>query len=345
MSYGINPSAWGVIFPVPSQIVDKHIRLAGAAQLKALLWVLRHANEPLDIEEMAKAIGQKTADAVDALQYWVETGILINDDKKTEQSKITENKNQQNQEEEKPSIIEKEKEPSRRPSPPELPVIKPSHSQILARAKESPDIAYLFNEAQVKLGRTIGYDGQCTLLMMHDQYGLPIEVILMILSYAASVGKISFSYIGKMGQNWFEKEIDTIEKAEEEINHLDNITRLWQEIARGTGISTPRPTAKQSEYIVDWVNRLKFDVEMIILAYEQMANNCHRLSFPYMDKVLKNWHSKGIKTPEDAEKEDRSRKKQQEKNQSSGKSASYDLDEFNNRSVHEPILYEKRNKK
>ena len=199
MSYGINPSAWGVIFPVPSQIVDKHIRLAGAAQLKALLWVLRHANEPLDIEEMAKAIGQKTADAVDALQYWVETGILINDDKKTEQSKITENKNQQNQEEEKPSIIEKEKEPSRRPSPPELPVIKPSHSQILARAKESPDIAYLFNEAQVKLGRTIGYDGQCTLLMMHDQYGLPIEVILMILSYAASVGKISFSYIGKMG--------------------------------------------------------------------------------------------------------------------------------------------------
>ena len=96
-----------------------------------------------------------------------------------------------------------------------IPLSKPTSDQIACRLMEEPALRLLYAEAQQKLGRTIGYDGQSTLLMIHDQYGLPVEVILMILEYAASQGKTSMAYIAKMGRDWGEREIDTLEKAEE----------------------------------------------------------------------------------------------------------------------------------
>ena len=105
--------------------------------------------------------------------------------------------------------------------------LKPTSDQIACRLMEEPALRLLYAEAQQKLGRTIGYDGQSTLLMIHDQYGLPVEVILMILEYAASQGKTSMAYIAKMGRDWGEREIDTLEKAEEQLTRLRTGQSLW----------------------------------------------------------------------------------------------------------------------
>lgn len=375
MSYKIHPSAWGAVFPVPSQIVDKHIRLAGATQLKALLWLLRHASDTVNIEELSAAIGQKPADTIDALQYWLENGIIATDDstaedgpkrrkddvkttpveKESKESKESkENKESKDvaapktptdQEQEKELDKDKDKEKDKPKTLPALPVAKPSYEQILARAKESPEIKYLFSEAQMKLGRTIGYDAQCTLLMMHDQYGLPVEVILMILEYAVSVNKIAYSYISGIGRDWGEKEIDTIEKADEQITSLRTVNSLWKKFSAMAGLTNPRPTAAQVPYLRSWGTAMRYDVEMIYLAYEQMANHCQKLSLPYMDKVLKTWYNAGIKTPEDVEKAGKERTAQKSKGKGKGGAdASYGLDDFKHSSLHDPIVYEKRKK-
>ena len=41
----------------------------------------------------------------------------------------------------------------------------------------------------MKLGRTIGTGDQSSLILLHDYYGLPIEVILCICEYAGTKGK------------------------------------------------------------------------------------------------------------------------------------------------------------
>ncbi|HZK39634.1 MAG TPA: DnaD domain protein [Clostridia bacterium] len=360
MSYKIHPSAWGAVFPVPSQIVDKHIRLAGATQLKALLWLLRHASDTVTIEELSAAIGQKPADTVDALQYWLENGIIAADDTPTEvdvKDNTKSTKSDAKQASEGKDAVaqttpakeqkkkDKDKDKPKAKSLPALPVTKPNYEQILARAKESPEIKFLFSEAQVKLGRTIGYEAQCALLMMHDQYGLPVEVILMILEYAVSVNKIAYSYIASIGRDWGEKEIDTIDKADEQITALRTVNTLWKKFSAMAGLTNPRPTAAQVPYIRSWGKDMGYDAEMIFLAYEQMANHCQRLSLPYMDKVLKTWHNAGIKTPEDVEKANqaRSAKKVKQTNKA-GADASYGLDDFKHSSLHDPIVYEKRKK-
>lgn len=285
----INPSKWNKSFAVPSEVVDDYIRLAGSVQLKVLLWLMRHSSNEKSVDEMSKDIGVSVPDCNDALTFWKETGILISCDGEAVIVKKEEIK------EEKKSVEEKKLLP-------EIEVVKPTVEQIVARGDESEEVRFLFNEAQLRLGKTIGHDGQAVLLMMHDAYGLPVEVIVTIIEYCVSVGKTSTSYIAKIGKDWGEREIDTLEKADEVISELKASDEMWGEFRLRTGISTPRPTSAQMKYLNRWKNEYGFSMDMIFLAYEETANNIQKMSFPYMDKVLKNWFTEGLRTPRDVAK-------------------------------------------
>lgn len=340
MSYSVNPSTFKSIFVVPTDIVDKHIRLANEHQLKVLLWIFRTSPDNPDIEEMCKALKINITDATDYLQYWIENGILSSDgeivfspptaepEKKTVEPKVNKTESTVSSEE------------THLPS-------KPSSAEILTRLEESPEIGHLFNEAQVKLGKTIGYDGQCTLLLIHDHYGLPVEVIFMMIDYCVSVGKTNYSYLQAVGKDWGLREIDTLEKAAEQITILRNTNSTWKEFAIAAGLSSTRPTPKQLEIVRQWSEDFKYDLEMIMCAYETMIDTTGKYHINYLNKVLVSWHENGYKTPEDVEKgkKDFQESKKAPKKQTKSGAASYDLDEFKERSLHSELKYERKKKK
>lgn len=318
MSYKFNPAVLGSMFAVPTQVTDNYIKLASASQLKTLLWICRHISEPIDASVISKEIGYKEGDVADALTVIAGWGVIADDGFSAPV------------EPPKPTVIE---EPTKQLI--EIEASKPTGEQIAARCKESPEILAMFSDVEKMLGKTLGNDSRSILLMMHDHYGLPIEVIYMLVDYCKSVGKSGFSYISKVGKTWGEKEIDTIEKADEQIKQLNSCNKLWSEFATMAGIQNPRPSSSQSAYLRTWSIELKFGVEMIFLAYEEMLNHSSKISFPYMNKILMNWHSKGVKTPEDIDREKeeyRSKKAPQKKS-----SASYDIDEFNHRAAELPV--------
>lgn len=334
MEFSINPQMmFGLSFSVPAVVTDKHLKLAGAAQIKVLLWLLRHAAENPTTDELCKALNMKRADAIDAMQYWVECGIVLEKGKAPAPA-------------EEPAYAAPVKENTPIEHKPEIAHTRPTAEQVLKRTKESPEIQFLFNEAQKKLGKTIGYDSQSTLLMIHDFYGLPVEVLLMLIEYCVSIGKNSLGYISKAAKTWSEKEIDSIEKADEQIHLLKRCDGTWKKLCELTGISTPRPTASQSSFLAHWTNELKFDIDMIYLAYEEMANHTDKISFPYMNKVLENWHDQGITCAAQAEEAGRQRTEKKQKpaakKKQQGYEASYDIDEFDRRSQTAPLVYKKK---
>ena len=273
MSYSVNTKLFKSIFAVPTDIVDKHIRLATGDQLKVLLWILRNDTDNPDIKTMCEALKMNESDASDYLQYWVLTGVLS-----TEETEDVPVKKKESESVKKP-VINPEKEIE------DVTPSKPSLSELTKRSEESPEIEHLFNEAQSLLGSTFGYNTQCTLLMVHDHYGLPVEVIFMMLDYCVSVGKTNSSYILAVGKDWGVREIDTLDKAAEQITILRNSNSIWKELAIHAGFSNSRPTVKQSEYIRRWIHEWKFNSDMIIPAYEEMINHTGKLSFSYMDKI------------------------------------------------------------
>lgn len=336
MSYLVNPGAWQKMFAVPSEIVDKHIRLAGSLQLKVLLVILRYSAEGIDAEKISEILKTDKADVSDAMHYWAENGILFEsgeapkafpepEKRETAAAAAAETKKEE---------LPKRAEPQRKMP---LPEIKPDIEQIASRCEECPELRYLYSEAQIKLGRTIGYDGQASLLMLHDNYGLPVEVILMIIGYCMSIDKKAMSYILKVGKSWAEKEIDTLEKAESEIARLSAMKTLWVKFKSLTGIPNPLPTAKQRDYLVKWNTVWGFSCDMIYLAYEEMVDHTEKISFPYMDKILESWRENGITTPQLVmkAKQERAQNTNNKKTASkpSGSQPSYDVDEFIKRAM------------
>lgn len=340
MAYHISPEAWQHMFPIPADIVDNHIRLAGALQLKVLLVLFRYSAEGADAEKIAQILKTDPADVRDAMHYWAENGILLEDGAAAENKAVPMPKAS----EQAKAAVHQEVKPEPKASPSKvnifapLPEIKPDLEQIASRCDECPELRYLYSEAQSKLGRTIGYDGQASLLMLHDNCGLPVEVILMLIGYCVSIDKRNMNYILKVGKGWAEKDIDTLEKAESEIERLTSQKNLWNRFKALTGITTPRPSSKQSEFLYKWSEEWGFSCDMIYLAYEEMIDHTPKQSFPYMDRILENWKESGITTPQllmknRQEREQSKNAKNQPKNTQPNNAPSYDVDEFIKRAM------------
>lgn len=308
MNYYINPLAFTGIFAVPNSVVDDNIRLASALQLKTLLYMLRHSSEGrISTEDLSKAIGYGEEDINDALIFWEERGLVVKDGSAPAAPvSVTKAEAPEVKETPVPAPVQSTRKVE------EIPVTKPNHEQVAARLQESEELRLLFTEAQNILGKTVGYDGQSTLIMMHDSYGLPVEVILMAIEYNKNKGKTGFASISKTAREWSELEIDSIEGAIEYIEAHNIVDEAWHKLRSMTEITNKNPTQKQKRFLTAWLKEYGFSTDMIYFAYEEAIDNTGKISFEYMDKVLQNWYKNAVKTPQDIQRE--KMKWQQQKN-------------------------------
>lgn len=76
MNLSVNCGVWNSIFAIPCDVVDKHIKLAGSAQLKVLLFILRYAGQNISTDKIAQALSMNELDVKDSMQYWIETKVI-----------------------------------------------------------------------------------------------------------------------------------------------------------------------------------------------------------------------------------------------------------------------------
>lgn len=298
MNLKLDLGIFNSVFVVPSSVVDDHIKLAGSVQLKVLLYVLRYAGKNLSVDDIAGALSLSCADVKDAMQYWIENNLIknlpiINAD--TKNSNYTDKKEEESKKnsESNDDISIRKKVVSMRPDP----------KFVAERINGSNEIKFLMQEAQVVLSRPISNSDAATLLMFHDVDGLPIDVILMLLQYAVSVGKCNMRYIEKVAMAWSEEEINTIEKAEEKIKCLEKSRISWRKVQKILGLDGRAPTQKEIEASNRWVNEWKFSEDLIKEAYDRCVNLKGKYILNYIDSILKRWKETGIFTLEQANNE------------------------------------------
>lgn len=341
----MNLGAWNAVFAVPSVVVDKHIKLAGAAQLKVLLWTLRHAGEPFETEDIATALSMHPADVHDSMQYWIETGLIV------EQSNALRPANAAPAASAAPTApaaarssppaeakaAAPEPPAEHRPRPLSRPQ-KPDSLYVSKRIAECSDLASMVQEAQMILGKTISNGDCATLIMLHDNDGLPADVILMLLQYAVSIGKSNMRYIEKVGVSWAEEEIDSHEKAERKIRRLGEMRQAWRQVEQVVGLEQRSPSAKEAEAASRWVCEWSFSPEMIRLAYDRCVDAKGKYIVGYMDSILRRWQSEGIKTPQQAMAEQRPKTRA---SAGGGYAPSYDIEAYERTSIFDDYHNEK----
>lgn len=294
MNYYINPASLSAVFTVPACVADRHLKLANGDHLKVLLYIMRNMASDNTPEEISSALDIPVYDVNEALLYWADAGILLPKDSSPAVAK------------------EKKKAVSR--------VEKPGRGDVARRGAEDPKIRYLLSETQLKLGRNLKSNETSTLVWLYDDEGLDVSVILMIVQYASAHNRANIRFIETTAVDWINRGIDSIAAADEELRRMAVGEKAWGTVASAFGLERRKPSKKETELSMLWVDEWKLSKEMLAAAYEACIDSKSKFSMPYIAKILENWHAKGYKTPADIEQKP---KKTQENNY-----GAYDIELF-----------------
>jgi len=201
--------------------------------------------------------------------------------------------------------------PARRAPGPSLPIPEPADEPPEYNARDivergDPVFTAVVNEAQKVLGHALSTPDLKKLFGIYDYLRLPPEVIMMLLNYcvAASKGRLpSMRYIEKEAYVWANREILTLEQAEEYIAKSRALAEKSAKTAEVLGIRGRELTATERRYITSWLE-MGFGEDLIEMAYDRTVTNTGGLKWSYLNSILKSWQEKGLFTPADVREKD-----------------------------------------
>ncbi len=301
MGYKINLGSWGSVFAVPSDVVDKYIKIAGGSSVKVLLYFLRHSGEDIGLSQAAEALCMKDEDVSDALIFWEQQGLLQSaDDGYIPAAAANVQKTANYEQTAVPKTDNAVQLAAMRSAALRSPEFSPK--QIADTIRCDDKIDHLFKVCEKMYGRPLKHAEQNALVTITDDIGMPAEVALMLVDYCFSVGRTSPAYMKTVAADWVEKDVITLSAAEEYVCRLQSAHSAENTVKSLFGIDRAM-SQKEKEFSDTWINVWGFSPEMIKIAYDINVNSKGKCSFPYIGKILENWHEKGISTPEQASKE------------------------------------------
>lgn len=306
MKYTVNPAVWSRVFPIPCDITDKHIKLCSGLALKCLLLILRSPDEFSDPSVLAKKLGQPQSEITDALNFWEEQGLLAASESEVVPTfkAISENDlplEQSSAVKAEPAKIETKAAPP--PSRPRFP-----RDEALCIIDGDDILHSLMQELQEVLGKPLTSADTDVLVALYSFYGLSAHFILSLVHYCASIGKRGMAYAEKVAVSWINDGVDD-SNIDSHIDKLYNRRSNEGLVRRTFGISDRNLTTKEKEYITAWFDAMGFDINVIQHAYEVTVDRTGKTVFGYINKILADWHRKGIKTLSDAKAESSAVKK------------------------------------
>ena len=313
MEYRLHMGPWNSVFAVPTALVDRYLKLAGKEQLQVLLWMLRHGGEAFSPEALAQELALDQDAVLDALDYWQQEGLLA-----SREGQLT-----PAAQPEAPQAPAAPHAPAQAPGlPPKRRLVRPDTQHLAARMGESEEIRFLMQEAQATFGKTISPAMAATLLAMCDDYGLPVEVVVMLLHYAKDVGKTGTAYLDSVARDWAESGVFTLEAAEKKLQELEEHRQAWAKVQSAAGLPRRAPSRKEEDAAYRWVYQWKFTGEMLRAAYERCVDNTGKFNISYINKILEGWHKQGARNLQEVDALEAKKKEEREQG------TSYDIDQL-----------------
>lgn len=274
MGYCWNAAALRGVFALPTAVADDCLSLASAEQLRVLIWFSRH--QPWDAAACAAQVGLSADECEGCLRFWADKGILTADNAPV-------------------PAADNASAPQARPV-----AVKPLLKEVIQYQKQHPEFSTLVEAASARLGKAIGHNDTATLLYLHDTVGLPMEVILMEIAYAVSIGKGNMRYVEKLALDWCDRDIASIAAVDEHIRYLEACRNAGETVEKL--LDSPRPLgATQQQMAEKWLLQWQFSHEMLLKAADITREKIEKMTpsfYSYMDKILERWFTEGIDRPD-----------------------------------------------
>ena len=182
---------------------------------------------------------------------------------------------------------------------------------IVRRSREDGTFQALVAEAQQVLGHSLSTPDLKTLFGIYDRLGMPPDVIMLLFHHCAErlrrrygEGRLpTMRTVEKEAIHWVNREILTLEQAEE---YLAALSRREQEsfrVREAMGVQHRDLTPTEQKYLDGWLE-LGYRADTLAIAYDRTVVSTGKLAWAYMNKIVQDWYSKGLFTPEDIEARD-----------------------------------------
>lgn len=276
---------------LPREVLPR-LREASGTELKVFIYL--YAWKEAQPAELASQLGITPADAEAAIAFWRGAGLFETDDST-----------------------------AKKPLPASTSLFKNYDSETIASYRDAhAEFRACCDLVSEKLGKQLTKNDYSSLLYLCDYVGLPPEVVSGVTEYCVTRGKTSMQYLMKTALSMYEKDgIDTYEKFERHMAHLEQIRTGAEQVRRMCGFGARELTTKESDILNRWFGEWNLSMELIRLSYEKTVDTLGKVSLSYMNAMLKRWYENGFETPEDVAARDRK--------QDEGSAAGYtDSDEF-----------------
>lgn len=157
----------------------------------------------------------------------------------------------------------------------------------------------MFTEVEQCLGRPLSFRDIDILKSIYSDYELSPEVITILVGYCVSKNKADIIYIEKTALNWHESGVKTPDDA---LNIIEQYTKKWnkyREILKYLGKTGSDITKPQENLFNKWLFTYKFSNDIIFKACDICILKTNGTNLNYIDKILEDWHKKGVKTIND----------------------------------------------
>lgn len=159
----------------------------------------------------------------------------------------------------------------------------------------------MLREMEQCLGRPLSFRDIDVFKSILSDYSLPPEVITILVEYCISKNKSDIRYIEKVAISWHESGIRTPEDALTLISDYENKWGKYRDILSYLGKTGADITKPQEEMFNKWLFVYKFSNDVIFKACDVCILQTNGVNLNYINKVLEDWHKKGVKTPDDVD--------------------------------------------
>ena len=248
------------------------------------LFLLAAADGEVDISRAEELLPVERVELMASVKYWRGAGVITN----TRAAKATEKENKENKENtaHKGGVITHSG------------VEEYSNDELAAVIEKRIGTAFI-DEAQKAMGKMFNKNEVGKLIGIVDQLGFEEEAVLAILSYCVRIGKKSISYAEKIAVSFHDEDISSAAEVHAQIDFLERRNTSIEKIRGLYGFGGRALSPTEKKLFASWTEDYGFDFEVVEKAYNITVDAIHDPAPKYTDKILKNWHEKGLRNVEE----------------------------------------------
>ena len=133
-----------------------------------------------------------------------------------------------------------------------------------------------------------------------SKYSFDEEVMVSLFRYCFNRSALHRNYIQAVAEAWAQNNIKTYEDLDKYYAQQEALAKISKSIAKKLGLNRQLSQYEEA-YIEKWINDYGYNMNIIELALKKTTSKSNP-NFDYINKMLSDWHDRGLKTPESVEK-------------------------------------------